>query len=75
MPHQGLPPGPYARLADRAMSSIAGTQDAQRVMYQLREIAPADLLLLAFQQVQATGDAERMRAFARTIQKRIEGTA
>lgn len=69
-------PGPpsAAHAGSAAMSDIAGSGDAQRLLLAVRDgCAPADLLLEAFSQVQATSDAERLRAFARQVQKALEG--
>lgn len=60
-------------LADRVMGNIRGGTDAQRLLQTLRGgLAPADALHEALQAELATGDAERLRGFARTIQKVLE---
>ena len=65
--------GPHAAIADAVMSNIAGQRDAQALLHNLREgCAPADLLLEEFDRVAAAADAERRRAFARTLQKALE---
>lgn len=71
-----LPGPPSAAHADAAMSEIAGGRDAQRMLLAVCEgCTPADLLLEAFSQVQAANDAERLRSFARHVQKALEGRA
>ena len=62
-----------ASLADRTMSCIRGGTDAQRLLQILRDgMAPADALHEALAQVGATGDVDRVRGFARELQKTIE---
>jgi len=65
--------GPHAAVADAVMSNIAGQRDAQRLIHIVRhDCAPADALLEAFELVRGTGDADRLRGFAREVQKFIE---
>ena len=60
-------------LADAAMSAIKGCQDTQRLVFALKDgMAPADTLLEGLQAVEAIGDPERLRGFARELQKRLE---
>jgi len=60
-------------LADVVMSSIHGGQDAQRLLATVRDgCAPADALLEALKQVQATDDPVRLQGFARGLQKALE---
>lgn len=60
-------------LADAAMSAIKGGQDAQRIVFALRDgMAPADTLLESLKAVEAAGDPERLRGFMRELQKRLE---
>ena len=67
--------GPHTAIADAVMSNINGQRDAQRLLHALcGGCAPADLLSEAIAAVMATGDAERNRGFARTLQKRLEGS-
>lgn len=55
------------------MSNIGGQRDAQALLHNLLGgCAPADLLLEVFDAVSASGDAERRRSFARTLQKALE---
>ncbi len=62
--------------ADPVMSTIRGSQDAQRLIFAIREgCAPADALLEGLQGILALGDGERLRGFAREIQKRLERAA
>ena len=64
---------PPPSLADRTMACIRGGTDAQRLLQILRDgMAPADALHDALAQVGATGDADRLRGFARELQKAIE---
>lgn len=65
--------GPHAAVADAVMSNITGQRDAQRAIFAIREgCAPADALLDAFEILRGTGDADRLRGFARELQKAIE---
>lgn len=62
-----------AALANAAMATIHGGQDAQRLVFAIRQgCAPADALLEGLQQVQAVDDAERTRSFCRELQKALE---
>ncbi|MEW6706608.1 MAG: hypothetical protein AB1430_17305 [Pseudomonadota bacterium] len=55
------------------MSNIRGQQDAQRVLYSVRQgFAAPDALHEAVREVLATGDEERTRGFLREVQKRLE---
>ena len=59
-----------------ALAVIAGLHDAERLLHALRGgCAPADLLLEAMLQVQAYGDVERARGWARAVQKQLERAA
>jgi len=59
--------------ADAAVSTIAGAQDAHRLIATIREgCAPADALLTGLRMVQSLGDEARTRGAFREIQKLIE---
>lgn len=59
--------------ADVAVSTIAGAQDAHRLLIAIHEgCAPADTLLTGFRMVEGTGDAARLRGFCRELQKHLE---
>lgn len=76
--HRGMMPAdlPGPPPADAEESDFAGDRDARRLLLALRDgAAPADLLLQAFDQVRATNDAERLRAFARHVQCALKGQA
>ena len=63
-------------LADAALSSIEGHRAAKHLLHALGGgCAPADLVLQALMQVQAHGDAARLRGFCRALQKRLEHAA
>ncbi len=65
--------GTRCALGNAVMSTIRGGQDAQRLVFALKDgMAPADALLDGLKAVQATGDAERLRGFMRELQKRLE---
>jgi len=73
VPIEQQPEAPHANVEAR---QLAGATDAQRLLLAVRDgCAPADLLLEAFRQVQATNDAERLRAFARHVQSALKGQA
>ena len=58
------------------MSAIYGGQDAQRLVFTVRDgQAPADALDDALHAVLALNDPERLRAFCRGLQKTLEGRA
>jgi len=62
-----------AALADAAMATIHGGQDAQRLVFAIRQgCAPADALLDGLKQVQSAGDDDRLRGFCRELQKALE---
>ena len=66
--------GPHASTADAVMGAVRGTLDAQKLVFDLRQgCVPANALHDAVRAVGATGDAERMRAFCRHLQKQLEG--
>lgn len=68
--------GPYAATADAVMGTIRGTQDAQRLVYTIRQgCAPADALFEGIAKVQQTGDDARVRGFVRELQKCLERAA
>jgi len=59
--------------ADAAVSTIAGAQDAHRLLVSLRDgLAPADALLAGLRLVQSTGDERRLAGFCRALQKDLE---
>ena len=60
-------------LVGTALSVIAGGHDAQQLLEALRGGgAPADLLSEALAEVQAHHDADRLRGWARALQKQLE---
>ena len=68
--------GIRSSLGDAVMSTIRGVQDAQRLVFALKDgMAPADALFDGLQAVQSTGDSERLRGFVRELQKRLERAA
>lgn len=59
-----------------AVSAVLGHADAERLLSAIHDdSAPADALYEAIGLVAATGDADRLRAFARGVQKRIEAAS
>lgn len=65
--------GASPALVDVAVATIRGVNDAERLLVVLREgCAPADALLEALQAVLSLEDAERLRGFARQLQKTLE---
>lgn len=65
-----------ATFSDAVMSTIRGGQEAQRLIFSIREgCAPADVLLDGLQAVQAVNDADRLRGFCRELQKSLERRA
>lgn len=64
---------PYQSLADAATENVAGQADAWRFLQRARaEFVDADALLQAFLLAQQA-HPERLRGFARVIQKTLEG--
>jgi len=62
-------------LADAAMAAIYGTRDAQKVLFDIRGgCASPDAVLTALEAVLSLDDPERLRGFARELQKAIERT-
>ena len=59
-------------LGDLVGQNLAGQLAANRAIDELGGVADHDLLLSRLQAVLVTGEAERLRAFMRTLQKRIE---
>ena len=69
----GVTPGANPALADVAVATVRGSEDARRLLLALRDgCAPADALLEALQAVLSLDDAERLRGFARQLQKTLE---
>ncbi|CAM5796606.1 hypothetical protein [Rhizobacter fulvus] len=66
-------PKNFSAIGNAVMANIAGQRDANQLLFSIREgCAPADLLLDALDHGQKAGEAEYMRAFARTVQKALE---
>lgn len=61
-----------AAIADMVSQNIAGQTAANRALHDLQGIPDKDLLHVRIQAVLATSEPERLRAFCRTIQKRLE---
>lgn len=62
-----------AALADAAIATIHGDQDAQRLEHTIcLGCAPADALLDGLKQIEAAGNADRLRGFCRELQKALE---
>ena len=62
-----------AGLADLVRQNIEGQTAANHAIHDLGATIPSpDLLHERLQAVLVTGDAERLRAFMRTLQKRME---
>jgi len=62
-----------AGVADLVRQNIAGQTAASHALHDLRGIADPDLLHTRLQAVLLTGEPERLRAWVRVIQKRLEG--
>jgi hypothetical protein len=59
--------------ADPVMSAIQGARDADAVLLDVRlGCAPPDAVHEAIVSLPAGGDPDRLRAFARRLQKRLE---
>jgi hypothetical protein len=61
-------------VADLVRQNIAGQTAASHALHDLQGIPDPDLLHARLQAVLLTGEAERLRAFMRTVQKRLEQT-
>lgn len=60
--------------AAAALAAIQGHVEAEDLLRELRAgIALPEALHEALQRLRATGDGARLRAFCRTLQKRLEG--
>ncbi len=65
-----------APLSAKAVATIQGARDGERLVVVIREgCAPADALLDGLQQVLATGDEDRLRGFCRELGKALERRA
>lgn len=68
--------GPYKEFADEVMANLTGQRDASHLLHVIRQgCSPADALLEAFKSVAAADNHERLRGFARGVQKALEGRA
>jgi len=61
-----------AAVADLVRQNIAGQTDASHALRDLHGIADQDLLHARLQLVLLTAEPERLRAFCRAVQKRLE---
>lgn len=60
-------------VADQVMQNLEGQRSASQLIHDLLSTLPdPDLLHARLQAVQLTGEPERLRAFCRTLQKRLE---
>ena len=61
-----------AAVADLVRQNIAGQTAASHTLFDLKGIPDQDLLHARLQAVLLSGEPERLRAFCRTVQKRLE---
>lgn len=61
--------------AEAVRQAVAGMNAANFALDDLRNMPAPDLLLERLQAVLVTGEPERLRAFMRTLQKRLEARA